>query len=60
MRRKFVPGEKDKYCLAEKEEIGKLCKKYKDEYDAKCEEFKNSVNWDDKVKKQAQKLPKEG
>ena len=60
MSKKFVRGEKDKYSLAEKEEIGKLCKKCNYEYDAKCEEFKNSMNWTGKVKKHAQKIPKEG
>ena len=60
MSRKFVRGEKDKYDLAEKEELGMLCKKYKDEYDAKVEELKNKVNWNDKMKKHTQNLPREG
>ena len=38
MSQKFACGEKDKYSLYEKDELGKLCKKYKEEYDAKVVE----------------------
>ena len=38
MSQKFARGEKDKHSLDEKKEFGKLCKKYKEEYDAKVEE----------------------
>ena len=37
-----------------------LCKKYKDEYDAKFDEYKKQVNWNDKMKKHTIKLPREG
>ena len=45
MSRKFVRGKNDKYSLVEKDELGNLCKKYKDEYDAKIDEYKKQVNW---------------
>ena len=60
MSRKFVRGKNDKYSLVEKDELGKLCKKYKDEYDAKVDEYKKQVNWNDKMKKHTKKLPREG
>ena len=40
MSGKFARGEKEKYSLAEKDELGKLCKRYKEEYDTKAEAFK--------------------
>ena len=59
MSRKIVRGKNDKYSLVKKYEFGKLCKKYKDEYDAKVE-YKKQVNWNDKMKKHTKKLPREG
>ena len=41
--RKFKRTDKEKYSLSEKEELGKLCVKYKEEYDKKVEENKNAV-----------------
>ena len=39
-----VRGEKEKDSLAEKEELGKLYTRYKEEYDTKAEAFKNDIN----------------
>ena len=50
--RKFKRTDKDKYSLSEKEELGKLCVKYKEEYDKKVEENKNAVNYNERRKKQ--------
>ena len=50
MSRKFAREEKQKYSLAEKEELGKLCKWYKEEYDTKAVAFENDMNWDNKMK----------
>ena len=36
--------EKKKDSLAEKEELGKLYTRYKEEYDTKAEAFKNDIN----------------
>ena len=60
MSQKFARGEEDKYSLDEKNEFGKQCKMYKEEYDAKVEECKKEVNWNDKIKKHTNKLPREG
>ena len=60
MSRKFAHGKNDKYSLVEKDELRMLCKKYKDEYDAKVDEYKKQVNWNDKMKKHTKKLPREG
>ena len=60
MSQKFARGEEDKYSLDEKDEFSKLCKKYKEEYDAKVEECKKEVNWNDKIKKHTNKLLREG
>ena len=60
MSRKFVRGKNDKYSLVEKDELGKLCKKYKDKYDAKVDGYKKQVNRNKKLKKHTKKLPREG
>ena len=60
MSRKFFRGKNDKYSLVENDELGKLCKKYKDEYDAKVDEYKKQVNWNNKMKKHTKILPREG
>ena len=60
MSKKFVRGEKDKYTLAEKEELGKLCKRFKEEYDAKVEQNKDKANWSKRERKHTKMLPKEG
>ena len=60
MLRKFVRGKNDKYSLAEKDELANLYKKYKDEFDAKVDEYKKQVNWNDKMKKHTKNLPREG
>ena len=46
--RKFKRTDKEKYSLSEKEELGKLCVKYKEEYDKKVEENKNAVNYNER------------
>ena len=58
--RKFNRREKDKYSLSEKDELGKLCVKYKEEYDKKINENKSTVNFNERRKKHTTKLPKEG
>ena len=57
--RKFNRGEKDKYSLSEKDELGKICVKYKEEYD-KINENKSTVNFNERRKKHTTKLPREG
>ena len=49
--RKFKRTDKEKYSLSEKEELGKFCVKYKEEYDKKVEENKNAVDYNEKTKK---------
>ena len=58
--RKFNREEKDKYSLSEKDELGKLCVKYKEEYDKKINENKSTVNFNERRKKHTTKLPREG
>ena len=58
--RKFNREEKDKYSLSEKDELGKLCVKYKEEYDKKINENKSTVNFNERRKKQTTKLQREG
>jgi len=60
MSKKFVRREKDKHTLAEKEELGNLCKRFKKEYDAKSEKNKDKANWSERVRKRTKMLPKEG
>ena len=48
--RKFKRTDKEKYSLSEKEELGKFCVKYKEEYDKKVEENKNAVNYNERQK----------
>ena len=52
--RKFKRTDKEKYSLSEKEELGKLCVKYKEEYDKKVEKNKNAVNYNERRKKTQQ------
>ena len=48
--RKFIRVERDKYSLEEKESLEKLCKRYKEEYDAKVEENSKKLNYNDEMK----------
>ena len=57
--RKFKRTDKEKHSLSEKEELGKLCVKYKEEYDKQVEEYKNAVNYNERRKKHTAKLPRE-
>ena len=57
--RKFKLTDKEKYSLSEKEELGKLCVKYKEEYDKKVEE-NNAVNYNERRKKHSKIVPREG
>ena len=50
-------GENDKFFLNEKQTQGKLCKKYKGQYDTKAEAFKKEVKWSNKTKN-TQKITK--
>ena len=59
-RRNFKRGAKDKYSMFEKEELGKLCVKYKEEYNQNVEQHANDVTFNDKRKKHTTQLPREG
>ena len=50
-KRKFGRAQLGKYSLKEKEELGKLCKRYKEGYDASVDSSTNNVNYNDKMKK---------
>ena len=56
--RKFKRGEKDKYSLKEKDDLGKLCVKYKEEYNKKIEENKNNTNYNERRRKHTEKNTK--
>ena len=58
--RKFKRGNKDMYSLSEKGKLGKLCVKYKEEYDKKVDENKDAINYNERRKKHTTKLPREG
>lgn len=58
--RKFKRGEKEKYSLYEKEELGKLCRKYKEDYDEKVQRHGNHATYNAKRKKHTTPLPQEG
>ena len=47
--------------MEEKEALGKLCKQYKHEFDAKAAELsKKVINYNDKMKKHTKPIPGEG
>ena len=48
--RKFKRGDKGTYSLAEKDKLGKLCITYKEEYDMKIYENKNTINFNQRRK----------
>ena len=59
--RKFIRAERGKYSMEEKEALGKLCKQYKHEFDAKTAELsKKVINYNDKMKKHTKPIPREG
>ena len=58
--RKFARGGNKKYSLKEKHELGQLIKKYKSEYDDYVTQNHFRINYNDKLKRQTEKLPKEG
>lgn len=59
--RKFIRAERGKYSMEEKEALGKLCKQYKNEFDAKSTELsKKVINYNDKMKKHTKPVPREG
>ena len=58
--RKFIRAERGKYTLEEKEALGKLCKKYKDEYDLKIKETFHKLNYNEKMKKHTKSSPRKG
>ena len=41
--RKFIHAERGKYSMEEKEALGKLCKQYKHEFDAKAAELSKKL-----------------
>ena len=57
--RKFARAAKDKYSLEEKEALGKLCKRYNDEFDAIVQNIKKTVNFSDKRKKHTKMVSRE-
>ena len=57
---KFVRGENKKYSLKEKHELGQLIKKNKSEYDDYVTQNQNRINYNDKLRRPTEKLPKEG
>ena len=48
---KFARAERGKFSLKENEDLGKLCKGYKEEYDATVASNTNNVNYNDKMMK---------
>ena len=58
--RKFIPAERGKYSMEEKQALGKLCKQYKHEFDAKAAELSKKVINYDKMKKHRKPIPREG
>ena len=48
---KFIRAERGKYSLEEKKALGELCKKSKNEYDAKADKLSKKLNCNDKMKK---------
>ena len=58
--RRFNRRDKDKYFLSEKDELGKLCVKYKEEYDIKINKNKSTVSFNERREKHTAKLPREG
>ena len=59
-QRKFVPSVKGKYSLEEKDALGKLCKQYKEEYEAAVKSDAGKLNYNDKMKMYTKKVPREG
>ena len=58
--RKFSRAERGKYSLEEKEVLGKLCEKYKLEFDEKVKSTSKQVNYNEKRKKHTNQTPREG
>ena len=58
--RKFNRVEKDKCSLSEKDELVKLCVKYKEEFNKKIIRNKSTVNFNERQKKHTTKLLWEG
>ena len=58
---KFIHAERGKYSVEEKEALGKLCKQYKHEFDAKATELSKKVlNYNNKMRKHTKQIPREG
>ena len=58
--RKFSRAERGKYSLEEKEALGKLCEKYKLEFDEKVKSTSKQVNYNEKRKKHTNQTPRDG
>ena len=58
--RKFNCDERGKYTLEEKDGLGKLCEKYKLEYDEKLNSTSGQVTYNEKRKKHTNQTPREG
>ena len=49
--RTFIRGEKVKYSLKEKHDLGTLVKKYKEEYNETFKKNRNKISFNDKLQK---------
>ena len=54
--RKFLRAERGKYSLEEKNALGELVKKYKEEYDKQVENSAIQINYNGKMRKHTKKL----
>ena len=58
--RKFLRAERGKYSLEEKNALGELVKKYKEEYYKQVENSAIQINYNGKMRKHTKKTPREG
>ena len=58
--RKYSRAERGKFSLEEKDALGKLCEKYKLEFDEKAKSTLEQVKYNEKRKKHTNQLPREG
>ena len=55
--RTFNRAKRGKYTSAEKDALGKLCEKYKLEYDKKCKSTSGQVTYNEKRKNHTNRTP---
>ena len=58
--RTFNRAKRGKYTLAEKDALGKLCEKYKLQYDEKLNSTSAQITYNEKRKKHTNQTPREG